>query len=219
MRTVRILLVSLQLLLSWAAATAQDAQEMPPPPAPDAVRAVVRVHSGAKFGDSACADLGETPACAAETWLACLWRANPALCAQVGVADVRFPPGTGTAPPGTRIVVRLLPAEEATLDAAAAPDGAPEWTRSPLAFQRLAVAACPPGREPVACLERAAADRLLIFSRAGGRWSLAGWSAPRDGDAVCEHADTDGAPRPPCTLMLTEEQMAVLLAWRDGKGG
>jgi len=81
------------------------------------------------------------------------------------------------------------------------------------------VAACPAGREPLACLERAAADRLLVFSRDAGRWVIPGWSAPRDGDAVCEHADTEGTPRAICTLILTEEQMDMLLHWRDGKGG
>lgn len=214
--TARRATVAFLLALFGAGAAAEDAPEMPPPPVSDTVTAVVRVHAGARFGDSACADLGDSPACAAEAWLACLWRANPVLCAGVGVQDMRFPPGAGPAVPGTRVVVRLLPAVEATLDPAAAPSGAPDWTRHRLAFQRLAVAACPAGYEPLSCLERSSADLLLVFVRDDGRWILAGWSAPRDGDAVCEHADTGRASRPPCTLMLTEEQMDVLLRWRDG---
>ncbi|MBM3560676.1 MAG: hypothetical protein FJX53_12540 [Alphaproteobacteria bacterium] len=88
-------MAGLAATLLCVAAAAQDAQEMPPPPAADTVRAVVRVHAGASFGDGACVDLGDTPACAAETWLACLWRADPALCVRLGMADIRFPPVAG----------------------------------------------------------------------------------------------------------------------------
>lgn len=207
---------SLLFALCPVGTVAEDAPELSPPPVSDNVKAVVRVHAGARFGDSACADLGDGPACAAETWLACLWRAKPELCAALGVHDLRFPNAAGPMVPGIRVVVRLLPAVETTLDPARAAPGAPDWTRRPLAFQRLSVAACPAGRAPLDCLEGSAADRLLVFARGEGRWALVGWSAPRDGDAVCEHADTEGAPLPPCTLMLTEEQMDRLLAWRDG---
>jgi len=210
------ILFALLLALDPTGARAEDAPELPPPPVSDSVKAVVRVHAGARFGDSACADLGDGPACAAETWLACLWRAKPELCATLGVHGMRFPVAAGPMVPGIRVVVRLLPAVEAVLDPARAVPGAPDWTRRPLAFQRLSVAACPAGHAPLVCLEGTAADRLLVFARHDGRWALAGWSAPRDGDAVCEHADTQGTPQPPCTLMLTEEQMDRLLRWRDG---
>ena len=62
--TTRLATVAFPLLLALciAGARAEDAPELPPPPVSDTVKAIVRVHAGARFGDSACADLGDSPA-------------------------------------------------------------------------------------------------------------------------------------------------------------